>query len=106
METSPQTSPHVQIVLIVLLACGTITAGLAKGDGPPAARAPAPATAQPPIDRAFISFRISISQWMPENRYRDLLALFEKYKGVTDEITFFTSFTHPPIPADEMKRRC
>lgn len=43
---------------------------------------------------------------MPEQRYRDLLALFERHKGVTDEITFFTSFTHPPIPLDEMKRRC
>lgn len=64
------------------------------------------ATTQPEIDKACISFRISTSQWMPENRYRELLALFEKYKGVTDEITFFTSFTHPPIPAEEMKRRC
>ena len=43
---------------------------------------------------------------MPDHRYRDLLALFEKYKGVTDEITFFTSFTHPNLPLEEMKRRC
>lgn len=43
---------------------------------------------------------------MPEPRYRELLALFEKYKGVTDEITFFTSFTHPNLPLEEMKRRC
>ena len=62
--------------------------------------------AQPLIEKAFISFRIGTPQWMPEHRYRDLLALFEKYKGVTDEITFFTSFTHPDLPLDEMKRRC
>jgi len=43
---------------------------------------------------------------MPEQRYRDLLALFEKHKGVTDEITFFTSFTHPNLPIEEIKRRC
>jgi hypothetical protein len=43
---------------------------------------------------------------MPDHRYRELLALFEKYKGVTDEITFFTSFTHPNLPLAEMKRRC
>jgi hypothetical protein len=61
---------------------------------------------QAPIEKAFISFRIGTPQWMPEHRYRDLLALFEKYKGVTDEITFFTSFTHPDLPLDEMKRRC
>ena len=64
------------------------------------------AAAPPTIDQAAISFRIGTSQWMPEQRYRELLALFEKHKGVTDEITFFTSFTHPPIPLDEMKRRC
>ncbi len=43
---------------------------------------------------------------MPDQRYRDLLALFEKHKGVTDEITFFSSFTHPDLPIEEIKRRC
>jgi hypothetical protein len=59
-----------------------------------------------PIDKAFISFRIGVPQWMPDDRYAELLALFEKYKGVTDEITFFTSATHPPLPLEEIKRRC
>ena len=59
-----------------------------------------------PIERASISFRIGTPQWMPDQRYRELLAVFEKHKGVTDEITFFTSFTHPPLPLEEMKRRC
>lgn len=59
------------------------------------------------IDRAFISFRVGVARWYaPETQYRELLALFEKYKGVTDEITFFTSATHPPVPLEEMKRRC
>ena len=59
-----------------------------------------------PIDRAFISFRIGTPQWIPEARYNALLALFDKYRGVTDEITFFTSFTHPPLPVDVMQQRC
>jgi hypothetical protein len=71
---------------------------------------PSPATprtpAQPLIEKAFISFRVGTPQWMPDHRYRDLLALFDKYQGVTDEITFFTSFTHPNLPLEEMKRRC
>jgi len=57
------------------------------------------------FEKAFISFRIGVPQWMPENRFRELLALFEKYKGATDEITFFTSATHPPLPLDEIRRR-
>jgi hypothetical protein len=72
--------------------------------------APAPNSSQPCslslVTNAFISFRIGTPQWLPDHRYRDLLALFEKYKGVTDEITFFTSFTHPNLPIEEMKRRC
>ena len=59
----------------------------------------------PKIDKAFISFRIGISQWMPENRFRELLDLFEEYRGVTDEITFFTSETHPPLPLEEVEAR-
>jgi len=62
-------------------------------------------SAQPALNRAFISFRIGVPQWMPEARYGDLLALFEKYRGVTDEITFFTSATHPPLPLDEIQKR-
>jgi hypothetical protein len=50
------------------------------------------------MQKAFISFRIGFPQWMPENRFRELLALFERYRGVTDEVTFFTSETHPPPP--------
>ncbi len=69
------------------------------------AQATAPQAA-PAVEKAFISFRIGVPQWMPEGRYRELLALFEKYMGVTDEITFFTSATHPPLPLDEIKRRC
>jgi hypothetical protein len=58
------------------------------------------------LNKAFISFRVGVTLWQPENRYRELLALFEKYKGVTDEITFFTSCTHPPLPLEVMKQRC
>jgi len=61
--------------------------------------------AAPALDRAFISFRIGVPQWMPEGRFRELLALFEKHRGVTDEITFFTSATHPPLPLEEIQKR-
>jgi len=62
-------------------------------------------SARPALDRAFISFRIGVPQWMPEARFRDLLAMFEKHRGATDEITFFTSATHPPLPLEEIEKR-
>ena len=40
--------------------------------------------ALPAIERAFISFRIGVPQWMPEGRYRELLALFEKCRDFHD----------------------
>ena len=36
------------------------------------------------IAKAFISFRIGVPLWIPEQRFHELLALFERHKGVTD----------------------
>lgn len=58
------------------------------------------------LDKAYISFRIGVPQWLSEKGYEELLALFERHKGVTDEITFFTSATHPPLPLDVIEQRC
>ena len=57
------------------------------------------------IAKAFVSFRIAPSVWMPEHRFRELMALFEKHHGVTDEVTFFTSETHPCLPLDVIRER-
>ncbi|MEJ7678132.1 MAG: hypothetical protein WKG06_09770 [Segetibacter sp.] len=57
------------------------------------------------IDKAYISFRIGIGQSLPAKRFNELIDYFDNYKGITDEITFFTSGTHPPIPLDVLKQR-
>ena len=56
-------------------------------------------------EKAFISFRIGVSQWSSEKRCNELFDLFDKYKGATDEITFFHSVTHAPIPLVDVKKR-
>ena len=56
-------------------------------------------------EKAFISFRIGVPLWISDNRFDELMNLFDKYKGVTDEITFFTSATHPPLPLDVIRQR-
>ncbi|MHB8864524.1 MAG: hypothetical protein ACYC6N_19135 [Pirellulaceae bacterium] len=96
---------HLRIV--GALVCLTLCFMQFVGNEPSRAESPPeePAAVQA-IDKAFISFRIGVPQWMPDERFAELLAMFEKYKGVTDEITFFTSATHPPLPLDEMERRC
>jgi hypothetical protein len=57
------------------------------------------------INKAFISFRIGVPQWASDSRFNELLDLFERNKGVTDEITFFTSATHAPLPLDVFRER-
>jgi hypothetical protein len=57
------------------------------------------------IQHAFISFRIGVPLWLREERFAEVLALFDGRPGLTDEISFFTSETHPPLPLDEIARR-
>lgn len=57
------------------------------------------------MDKAFISFRLGTGLSLPEKRFDEVVALFNKYKGVTDEITLFTSETHPPLPLDVFQAR-
>ena len=57
------------------------------------------------IEKAFISFRIGVSQWASGKRCNELFDLFDKYKGATDEITLFQSVTHAPIPLDVFRQR-
>ncbi|MBM4090407.1 MAG: hypothetical protein FJ276_13445 [Planctomycetes bacterium] len=46
------------------------------------------------FDKAFVSFRIGMGQSMSESRFTELLDLFDKYPGVTDEVTLFTTYSH------------
>jgi len=57
------------------------------------------------IERAVISFLIGVPLALPDARFQELTALLEKYKGVTDEVTFFTSATHAPLPAEVIAQR-
>ncbi|MCX6219567.1 MAG: hypothetical protein NTZ69_01095 [Bacteroidia bacterium] len=57
------------------------------------------------IEKSFISFRIGVPLWTSEKRCNEVFNLFDKYKGVTDEITFFTSNTHAPLPLDIFRQR-
>ncbi|MBN2310286.1 MAG: hypothetical protein JXR94_15025, partial [Candidatus Hydrogenedentes bacterium] len=57
------------------------------------------------FEKASISFRIGTPIWLSGERFAELMGLFEKYKGVTDEITFFTSESHPPLPLSVIEER-
>lgn len=57
------------------------------------------------LRRASISFRIGVPVWSNEARFNELLDLFDAHPGVTDEITLFTSETHPPLPLEALLER-
>lgn len=74
-----------------------------------AANAAAASEAQPAarksVERASVCFRIGQPIWSDEARFIELLELFDAHRGVTDELTLFTSETHPPLPLDVILRR-
>lgn len=63
------------------------------------------AGASPTLERAFVCFRIGQPLWANETRFTELLDLFDAHGGVTDEVTLFTSETHPPLPLNVMLER-
>lgn len=59
-----------------------------------------------PLEKASISFRVSEAVWSDDARFNQMLELFDRHPGATDEITFFTQTTHAPIADEELERRC
>ena len=57
------------------------------------------------VSKASVSFRIGTALWMSDQRFDNLLNLFDKYRGITDQITFFTSSTHPPLRLEDFAAR-
>lgn len=66
-------------------------------------------TAQPApptfIEKASVCFRIGQPIWSSAARFTELLDLFDTNRGVADEITLFTSETHPPLPLEVVLKR-
>lgn len=56
-------------------------------------------------EKAHISFRVGTGQSLSKERSKELFNLLNKYKGVTDEITFFSHTTHAPLTLDKAEER-
>ncbi len=52
-----------------------------------------------------VAFRIQVAQWKSKRRFESLLRFFRKYPTTADELAFFTSDTHAPLPLAEMEKR-
>lgn len=57
------------------------------------------------MKKSKVSFRIGFQQWMDEECLDALYSLFQKYKDIIDEVAFFTSDTHAPLPIDIFEER-
>lgn len=53
----------------------------------------------------LVAFRIGSEQWSSDAGFDGLLAFFRQAPGTADELAFFTSGTHPPLPLAEVERR-
>lgn len=54
----------------------------------------------------LVALRVGTAQWMSNDGFHDLMQFLLAYPRAVDEVILFTSFTHAPIPLDEMGRRC
>jgi len=54
----------------------------------------------------LVALRIGTAQWLEDVPFSRLLAFLERYPNTVDEIAFFSSTTHAPLPLDEVERRC
>ncbi|MHB1295112.1 MAG: hypothetical protein ACYC4R_08950 [Anaerolineae bacterium] len=53
----------------------------------------------------LIALRVGTAQWLTDDGLDDLLRFLERHPQAIDEVVLFTSFTHPPLPLDEIERR-
>lgn len=96
---SPGTDVGMLLIRTAILAAFAVSTPPAASGGDTTAQSegvPYEAT----IEKASVSFRIAFDQWKPDDRFQELLSLFEKHRGVTDEITFFIAATVAPLPLD------
>ncbi len=94
--------------LLKLGAAGFAAAPIVLGARAATANVAAPTTTKDSLksaNRASICFRIGAPIWLNEARFSELLDLFDAYPGVTDEITLFSSETHPPLPLEVLRER-
>ena len=52
------------------------------------------------------SIRITASRWESEEAFTDLLSVLERHKDCIDQVAFFTTYFHPPMPLDTARRHC
>ncbi len=61
--------------------------------------------ANPRTEKAFVSFRIGVPIWESDQRSNELMNLFDRYKGVTDEVTFFVATSQSPMPLEVFREQ-
>jgi len=53
----------------------------------------------------LVAFRILPAHWLTDDRFQELLEFFARRPGAVDELAFFTSQTHLPLPLEEIAHR-
>jgi hypothetical protein len=60
---------------------------------------------QAPAAHPLVAFRLGSNLWLEDAPFDAMLRFFARQPGAVDELAFFTSATHPPLPLAEMERR-
>jgi hypothetical protein len=95
-----------KFVMCILFSAASIGAAAPETTKEIIAPEPAPYSkpAEAKLDKAFICFRVGLNYSLPEEPFTALLNMFDKYKGVTDEITFFSCPFASPTPIEAYQK--
>jgi hypothetical protein len=58
------------------------------------------------VSDTLIALRVGTAQWLEDTAFARLLTFLERQPNAVDELAFFTSTTHAPLPLDEVEHRC
>jgi hypothetical protein len=58
------------------------------------------------MSETLIALRIGVAHWLREEDAERLADFLAQQPGAVDELAFFTSTTHAPLPLEEVARRC
>lgn len=58
------------------------------------------------MKKVYNSVRVSCSYWMEDESFEKFINFIKGYKDCIEQVAFFTSYFHPPMPLEMAKRHC
>ena len=58
------------------------------------------------MTKIYNSLRVSCGHWLEDENFEEFLSFIKEYKDCIEQVAFFTSYFHPPMPLEMAKEHC